>query len=178
MTRALPWIVAALAGAVVVHVVTVWAIPRAIMAGTMYGMARAANGTNVALFGPRADHTSRAIVRPSPDLLYSICVFDVADGPVRVTAEVPRDTYWSVSMFAANTDNFFVLNDRQATGGRVDLLLAAPDAVVDVPAGVTRVDTPSSRGLVLSRTLVADEARFEELDASRRRFTCEALGAR
>jgi uncharacterized membrane protein len=165
------WVLAALAGAAVVHVVAVWAIPRAIM---RYTISRIADlgGRNVPTFAPRADETARAIVRPSPDLLYSICVFDVADGPVRVTAEVPRDTYWSVSMFADNTDNFFVLNDRQATDGRVDLMIASPGAAVDVPPGTTRVDTPSARGLVLSRTLVADEARLEELDASRRRFTC------
>lgn len=173
MRQALPWALAALAGAVVVHVVTVWAVPRAIMAATMFGMARRA-GSNVAIFAPRADETSRAVVRPSPDLLYSICAFDLSDGPVRITADVPRDTYWSVSMFAANTDNFFVLNDRQAASGHVDLVLAAVGTTVDVPPGALRVDAPSTRGLVLSRTLVADEARLEEFDASRRRFTCGA----
>ena len=61
-----------------------------------------------------ADENARAIVRPSPDLLYAGCAFDLADGPLRIQATVPRDTYWSLSMFAANTDNFFVVNDRAA----------------------------------------------------------------
>jgi uncharacterized membrane protein len=171
MKRALPWLVATLIGAVIVHVVAVWAIPRGIMLVTMRGMARRA-GWNTAMYGPRADETSRAVVRPSPDLLYSICVFDVADGPLRVTAEVPRDTYWSVSMFASNTDNFFVLNDRQATESRVDLVVAAPGAEVELPRGAQRVDAPSRRGIILSRTLVSEEARFDELDGARRRFSC------
>ena len=34
---------------------------------------------------------SRGIVLPSPDLLYSVCVFDVSQGPVRVTAN--RDNF-------------------------------------------------------------------------------------
>jgi uncharacterized membrane protein len=154
-----------------VHVVAVWAIPRAIMMGTMIAMARR-QGRNVAEYAPRADETSHAVVRPSPDLLYSLCVFDVADGPLQITADVPRDTYWSVSMFAANTDNFFVLNDRQATGGHVALVLASPGAVVEVPAGAVRVDAPSDRGIVLVRTLVSDETRLAELDAVRRTFRC------
>jgi uncharacterized membrane protein len=169
------WIVATLVGAILVHVVAVWSIPRGIMFLTMRGMARHGGGWNTALYGPRADETSRAVVRPSPDLLYSICPFDVADGPVRVTAEVPRDTYWSVSMLASNTDNFFVLNDRQATESRVDLVVAAPGTTVALPRGATRVDAPSRRGLILSRTLVSDESRFEELDAARRRFSCAPL---
>jgi uncharacterized membrane protein len=169
------WIVATLVGAILVHAVAVWAIPRGIMLLTMRGMARQGGGWNTALYGPRADETSRAVVRPSPDLLYSICVFDVADGPVRVTADVPRDTYWSVSMFAANTDNFFVLNDRQATESRVDLVVAAPGTTVELPQGTQRVDAPSRRGIILSRTLVSDESRAGELDAARRRFSCGPL---
>ncbi len=171
MRRALPWVGAVLVGAALVHVVAVWAIPRVIMLGTMVALARQ-QGCNVAVYAPRADETARAVVRPSPDLLYSLCVYDVADGPVQITADVPRDTYWSVSMFAANTDNFFVLNDRQATGGRVALVLAPPGAAVEVPDGAVRVDAPSTRGIVLVRTLVSDEARLAELDAVRRTFRC------
>jgi uncharacterized membrane protein len=172
--RALPWIVAALAGAVVVHVLTIRLLPWAIMRYTM-GILAHERGTNAAVHPPRVDEASRAVVRPSPDLLYSACAFDLADGPVRVTADVARDTYWSVSMFAANTDNFFVVSDRQTTAGRVDLVLARPGTAVTLPAGAVRVDAPTMRGVVLERTLVIDEARFPELDAVRKRFTCAPL---
>lgn len=175
MRRLLPWVLAALAGAVLVHILTIRLLPWGIMRFTM-GMMAHERGRNAAVHPPRVDETARAVVRPSPDLLYSACTFDVSDGPVRVTAEVPRDTYWSVSLFAANTDNFFVVSDRQATAARVDLVIARPGADVALPAGAVRVDTPTVRGVVLERTLVIDEARFPELDAVRRRFTCAPLG--
>lgn len=174
MRRVLPWLLAALLGAVVVHVLTIRLLPWALMRYAM-GIMAYERGRNVAVHAPRVDETSRAVVRPSPDLLYSACAFDVSDGPVRITADVPPDTYWSVSMFAANTDNFFVVSDRQATAGRVDLVIAAPGAAVTLPEGAVRVDAPTSRGAVIERTLVIDEARFPELDAVRRRFTCAPL---
>ncbi|MCW5888965.1 MAG: DUF1254 domain-containing protein [bacterium] len=174
MRRALPWILAALVGAAVVHTLTIRLLPWAIMRYTMRIMAHA-GGPNHAVHPPRVDATARAVVRPSPDLLYSACTFDVSGGPVHVTAEVPRDTYWSISMFAADTDNFFVLSDRQANGDRVDVVVAAPGAAVTLPPGAVRVDVPTTRGVILERTLVIDEARLPELDAVRRRFTCAPL---
>lgn len=176
MRRLLPWVVAALLGAVVVHVLTIRLLPWGIMRWTMGVMAHE-RGRNQAVHPPRVDATSRAVVRPSPDLLYSACAFDVSDGPVRVTADVPGDTYWSVSMFTDRTDNFFVVSDRQATGGRIDLVVARPGADLALPPGAVRVDAPSTRGAILQRTLVIDEARFTELDAVRRRFTCAPLAA-
>ena len=174
MRRWFPWLVALVLGAAAVHVAVVHAVPWVIMRIAMRGIGAAA-GVNVAAFPPRADENARAIVRPSPDLLYSTCTFDVSAQPLRLTAEVPADTYWSISMFAANTDNFFKLNDREAEGGRVDLVLARQGERVALPPGARRVDAPTARGVILTRTLIAEESRFEELDRARRAFKCEAF---
>jgi uncharacterized membrane protein len=88
---------------------------------------------------------------------------------------IPKDSYWSLSMFAANTDNFFVVNDRKASSGTVDLVLAAAGTQVALPAGATLVEAPSTRGIVLTRTLIARADRLGELDEARRRFTCAPL---
>lgn len=167
------WLLLAVVVAVVAHVLTVWLLPRVVMRVATNAMA-AREGFNRAVFPPRADETARTIVRPSPDLLYAGCAFDVASGPVRVQAVVPKDTYWSLSMFAANTDNFFVVNDRKASGA-VDVVLAAPGSNVALPQGATLVEAPSTRGIVLTRTLIARADRLGELDEVRRRFTCAPL---
>lgn len=165
----------ALVVAVVAHVLTVWLLPRVVMRVATGTMAER-DGFNRAVFPPRADENARAIVRPSPDLLYAGCAFDVASGPLRIQAVVPKDTYWSLSMFAANTDNFFVVNDRKASSGAVDIVLAPPGSTkVALPPGATLVEAPSARGIVLTRTVVASPDRLGELDASRRRFTCAPL---
>ncbi|MFM7141423.1 MAG: DUF1254 domain-containing protein, partial [Alphaproteobacteria bacterium] len=44
------------------------------------------DGWNVALAAPPTTSDSRTIVRPSPDLLYVACVYDLSKGPVLVRA--------------------------------------------------------------------------------------------
>jgi uncharacterized membrane protein len=171
----LRWAALAAGIAVVAHVATVWLLPRFAMVAAIATFA-SPEGYNHAVFPPRADDTARAIVRPSPDLLYAGCAFDLSAGPVRIRAQVPRETYWSLSMFAASTDNFFVVNDRDGGGAPVDLVLARTGADVRVPAGARLVESPSERGIVLTRTVVASAAREAELDEARRLFTCAPLG--
>ena len=89
--------------AAIVHVASLRLLPRLIMLHTMSAIAR--SGANTILHPPRSSASSRRVVRPSPDLLYSICVYDLraADGAVRVSIHDMPDTYWSVSVFDADT---------------------------------------------------------------------------
>jgi uncharacterized membrane protein len=167
-----PWLVFTVAIAAVVHVGLVIATPRVIMWRTMTTIARVGHGYNTIAHARRPTATSRGIVRPSPDLLYSTCVFDLdaAGGALRVHARGMPRTYWSVSAFDDDTNNFFVENDRQAKGG-VDFIIAAPGHYVDTTLPV--VAAPSVRGLVLFRTLINDETRLAEIDQARRGAACE-----
>lgn len=62
---------------------------------------------NMFLSSPRQTPTTQRIVRPSPDLAYALCLFDTANGPVRITAPI-GEGYGSVSIFNDQTDNVFV----------------------------------------------------------------------
>lgn len=172
MRQRLAWIAAAVVAAAVVHLVVLYAVPWLVMGAAMRGVTGGA-GANTAVFPPRADETSRTIVRPSPDLLYAACVYDLSERPLRIRAKLPRGTYWSISMFAANTDNFFKLNDREVGAPRLDLVLALPGTGVDLPGDARLVEAPTTRGIILTRTLVDDERRLAELDRARRLFVCE-----
>ena len=73
--------------AILAHLLTIWAVPRLIMQVVLQGpMAQTLNMHNRAAFPPPVTVQSRAIVMPSPDLLYSVCVFDLSEGAVRVRA--------------------------------------------------------------------------------------------
>ena len=122
--------------AVLVHLLAVWATPRLIMAVVMQSSdARAMNMHNQASFPPPVNAKSRSIVLPSPDLLYSVCAFDVSHGPVRVTAHPQLQSYWSIALYAANSDNFFVVNDRSVGNQAVDLWLVSPQGSASMHAG-------------------------------------------
>lgn len=163
--------------AVLAHLLLVWAAPRLIMQVLMFGpQAREMNMLNQASFPPAVTAQSRSVVMPSPDMLYSVCVFDVSQGPVRVTAHPQLQSYWSIALYAANSDNFFVINDRTAQNRPVDLWLVSEGAnavAQPVPPGSTVVVAPSTQGFLLMRVLTGDyEAEKAQVEPARRTLTC------
>jgi uncharacterized membrane protein len=191
MIRWLVFLGLVLAFALASHVAALWAIPYAIMS-TVMGRLSGEDGVNRIRHQERATHTSRTIVRPSPDLLYSICAFDIGKQPLLIVSGAPKDTYWSVALYASNTDNFYTINDAAAGGAPVRLVLysqaqiaggkAAFEATLAAAnrpelAGAIGVASPSATGLVLIRTLVNDEGKRPEIDAARRDARCEPVSA-
>jgi uncharacterized membrane protein len=169
LIRALPWVLAALVIAIGVHLVLLHQIPGYVMRTALTRM----GPVNTIAHGKRVDASARAVVRPSPELLYSTCPYDVSGRPLRITAEVPQGTYWSVSFFDDETNNFYVRNDRQVKGGHIDILLmAAAPLDKPLPKGAEVVHAPSLKGLVLFRTLINDDAQFAAIDAARRTANC------
>jgi uncharacterized membrane protein len=177
IARRWKWIAATLLIAIAVHFATLLALPRLIMMRTMGAITRLV-AANTMLYPPRPTARSRGVVRPSPDLLYSICIYDLAaaNGALRVTTHDMPDTYWSVSLFDADTNNFYALNDRQAGNGAADFLLLAAGASVPNDR-LPVVIAPTSRGIVLFRTLVDHENRLAEIDAGRRNADCSPYKA-
>jgi len=167
------WIASALVAAVIVHIVTVLLLPPSIMTLTMARMADAGADAGV-VHAPPPDANSRSVVRPSPDLAYSICLYDLDDGPLLVTAKVP-DTYWSLSAYAHNTDNFFVVNDQQMPGDELRLLIKREKDDVPGFEGVPVSFAPTDRGIVLMRMLVTDRDSYLKNDAVRRAASCETV---
>ncbi|MGD1933859.1 MAG: DUF1254 domain-containing protein [Candidatus Phaeomarinobacter sp.] len=167
------WIAAAFVLALAVHILATLLVPPAIMSVAMVRMADSGAADRV-LHTPPPDASARTVVRPSPDLAYSICLFDMSEGPLLVRAEVP-ETYWSVSAFAHNTDNFFVVNDQQIRGDKLELLIRREEDEVSGYEGIPVSFAPSDQGVVLMRMLVTDRESYLELDPVRREATCETL---
>ncbi len=161
-----------LGGAVLTHVVAVWALPRMIVRVVQHRLA-AKVGMNQIHHAPLPDSEWRTVVMPSPDLLYSACAYDVSNRPVLITAELP-DGYWSVSAFAENTDNFFVQNDRTASNHRVRVVFSSQAHFQD-PGGGTVVEVPSKTGIILFRHLVLDRRDLPKAQAIQRAATCAPL---
>jgi uncharacterized membrane protein len=174
MRRWLFTILATLALAVAFHVLTVMAFPRAIMFAFAWKGKDLGRTPNVLYHQPRVTAASRTVVKPSPDLLYSSCAYDVSKAPLRISASVP-DTYWSLSFFASNTDNFFVVNDQEVKASQVDILLVGPGTAYGNPGNARVVTSPSSRGVALIRILIADENRIEELAKIQRQAFCRPV---
>ena len=139
----------ALAASVIAHLAVVHASPRFIMGGAIDRLSKTA-GVNTWRASERITAASRQIVRPSPDFAYSACVYDLSRGPVLIST-TPWEPYWSLSLYAANTDNFFVIDDREARYGAEITLVRAGRSHPEGAATV--VESPSQRGIALIRRL-------------------------
>lgn len=159
MNRWLWWTaLATVAVAVAVHIITLFAIPVVIMntAMTKYPI-------NTLMKGGRTTAENRMIVKPCPDLVYSILLYDLSQQPIRFRAQIPTDTYWSVAFYAANTDNFFVLNDQQAESNPVDILLIKKGAAIPENERALVVTSPSDRGIMLVRHLLVSDDQYDQV---------------
>jgi uncharacterized membrane protein len=141
---------------------------------------RQRQGVNVALPAPRPNARNQKVVRPSPDLLYTACLFDVSARPLQVTAPA-QDSYVSLSGFAANTDNFFVINDRQLAPGpegrkRFNVVIRSKTtAAVPLPPGALLIETPTDRGVLLFRSLIPSTDSLEALYRYQAQQLCNPL---
>lgn len=130
-------------------------------------------GANRFAHGPLATDKSRLIVRPSPDLAYSSCPFDLSKGPVLVDVAPVPAPYWSLSIFDQRTDVAFVRNNRDSKGASIRIALAREGQ--EVPAGIETVRLGDDRGIALVRILVESRDRFPAIDQARRASVCQPL---
>lgn len=158
-------------GFVVVGVGGVYAVPYVAMHRVEQRFIASASGVNHIIHGHRATAASNAVVRSSPDQLHSACVFDVSNGPVEIGGRVPS-SYYSISLYAQNSSNFFSRNDRDLASS-YRLLLVGKDE--PRPQGVPErqiVTTPSKRGIVLIRLIIPDAERLSQLKTIQRSAFC------
>jgi uncharacterized membrane protein len=117
--------------------------------------------------------------RGSPDLAYSAMAYDLSDGPLRVTIPLTGQ-YMSVSLYAANMDNYFVLNDRQIQSGQFDFVLigpATPDAANpdSKSESLPTVRSPNAKGIALLRFLVLRPGEMDKIESVRKRIRCDVV---
>lgn len=156
--------------ALIVHHVALVQAPRVLMALAGRRISSAA-GYNRLFQAPLPTADSRAIVRPSPDLAYSSCPFDLSKGPLLIDIAPVPAPYWSLSVFDARTDVAFVRNNLQAGGGPIRIALIG-ESGGEAPAGYEAVPIKGDSGIALVRALVDDRSRFPLIDAARRASFC------
>ena len=121
---------------------------------------------NTMFHGRAPTHKSRQIVMPSPDLVYSSCVYDLAGGDLVIAGDLPpAGHYWSLSLYAHNTDNYFVLNDRELPARRFSVTVsrAARDGAIR---------SPTRTGIALIRMIQRKGDDLPLIQAAQQSITC------
>lgn len=133
----------------------------------------AQSGLNHMFYTALSSPENQPVVRPSPDLSYSACAYDLTNGPVQVTMTPFAGHYSSLSVFDARTDVAFVRNDLQTKGKPFSIVIARDGQAV--PAGVEAVRVKYDRGLALVRVLLNDPSEIKSLEPVRRQSSCRQI---
>lgn len=156
----------ALAIGAIAHLIWVEYLPRRLMHHAMETMGRKGERLNQWIHARRASPEARVVVRPSPDLMYSICVLDLRQGDVRLRVH-PSAGYWSVAVYAPNSDNLYTWNDRDLPLG-VDLVLSRRRETTHADT----VSVPFDVGIVAVRRLAGTEAAWNAAETIRKHDIC------
>ncbi len=150
--KILKWLLGTIALALALQYLLAMFLPRLIME-VLHDRGGTQMGYNRLVVGPIPDESSRTVVRPSPDLLYGSCIYNLDTGPLLIEAQVPH-RYWSMQFYQMNTDNFAGItnqrDERHRIGKLVKVTLIGPQ---DDPANYqgTVFQSPTVRGMVLLR---------------------------
>ena len=164
------YVLGALIIAAIVHFAAIIAVPRVLMNVAMQRFGE--DGDNVWHLAERITVASQKIVRSSPDFAYSACVYDLSNGPV-VIAAAPWDEYWSLSLYGDNTDNFFVIDDREAHHAAEITLIKRGTPHPDGASMI--VESPSTRGIALMRRLAPTASTYSAAADVAREDVCAAV---
>lgn len=108
-------------GAAIVHIAVLFLVP---VYSDTNAWSRIETGSEPYRF-QRLDHKTGPVGDRDPLIVEATCRFDLADGPVHMTAgsDLP---YWSLSIHAPNGDNLYSLNDSVSNERTLDLVLSDP----------------------------------------------------
>ena len=151
----------------------------AAISATPYGLMSVAmerlgqGGVNRMSYANLATAAYQPVVRPSPDLAYSSCSYDLSEGPISIDVTPVEGRYSSLSIFDAATDVIFVRNDVEAGGKPFRIVVARAGQAV--PKGAEIVRTNHDHGTALIRLLLKDPAEIGALDTVRRQSSCRPV---
>ena len=156
-------IVTGLVGAALLHLIIVLLLPefserdaytRILAKGEIHRFYR---------LGEKADRTGLA--KDDPFVEVAVCAFDVADGPVRLTAANSGVPFWSLAIYDQSSNELFSINDRTSAGGGLDLVIATPVQLTtlrkSLPQAISQsilVETRQADGYALLRSLAPQKS--------------------
>jgi uncharacterized membrane protein len=171
MRKLIAWSLGIVLLASMIHVALLGLAPNLIMAKVMDKLT-GDNALNQLHHSPRIDATHRVVVSPSPDLSYSICVYDLSNGPLQLQVPNPGQ-YVSVAIYGDNTDNFYVKNDKTMPKVGLNILLTTDALTVpELKPGQQLVTSPSAKGLILIRRIFGTTEEWQQADIQRRDASC------
>ncbi|MBB4394707.1 DUF1254 domain-containing protein [Bradyrhizobium sp. ERR14] len=177
MIRLLFTVVAGVVLGLVVHLVSVLALPR-IATQDAYSRLTPMTKLNGVSQLPLADPNTSPMPFMDPAFALAICRYDLTSGPIKLTVPVSQ-AYTSVSFYTRNEIAYYAINDRSA-GRKVielDLMTEAQHNELPEDEEVTAadrliIDSPSTTGLIVMKALAPEPGLMPQAQATLAAASC------
>jgi uncharacterized membrane protein len=177
MIRLLFTIVAGVVLGLVVHLVSVLALPR-IATQDAYSRLTPMTKLNGVTQLPLADPNTSPMPFMDPAFALAICRYDLSGGPIKLTVPVSQ-AYTSVSFYTRNEIAYYAINDRSAGKKVIELDLmtqaqhdALPEDEEITAADRLIIDSPATTGLILMKALAAEPGLMPQAQATLAAASC------
>ncbi len=159
------------ASALVMHLTVVFWLPRHANWQVWQLFSGEGQLVNAWFHSPRQTPENAGDIKAVPEVGYSTCAIDLAEGPVRLRVNA-WEPYTSLALYDATGFNFFVLNDTQMGQGFAEIVL---DAEGGAARGAHQIVSPTRRAVAIVRRLIPTEEGWSEVAAVRAGDICRAV---
>lgn len=154
------WIGAFIVVAAVAHIAILRAAPYMIMSKVIRTMGDRGMPLHRFTISPRITPQTQTIVRPSPDLAYSICRFDLTNGPIMISGAMWAG-YASLTIFDAQTNAVFI-GSLDSENSRQNSVVLTMRSSVKAAKNTSIVMLEKPTGLALIRRLAPTASLYEQ----------------
>ena len=156
----LPWFAGSLIIAGIVHLSAILAMPHLAPKDAFARMEKLSRVHQMTLL-PAAAPGAATAPFDDPALVQGVCRYDLAQGPLRLRADLASDTLTLLSFHARFGQIYYSMTDRSATRGKLDVLILTAEQLEAVEANDSedelpqelRILAPTPEGFVLVRAL-------------------------
>jgi len=123
------------------------------------------------------DHSSRGVVSPNVDTLYSTAWLDLGAEPLVLAVPEMGDRYYVMQMLDAWTNVFASPGTRTTGGGAGAFALVGPHWRGELPESVREIQSPTNLVWLIGRTYTAGPSDYEAVHALQARYDLRPLSA-
>ena len=171
MIRLLFTVIAGVLLGLIVHLVSVLALPR-IATQDAYSRLSPITKLNSVSALPAADPTNTLMPFLDPAFAVAVCRYDLSSGSLKLTVPVSQ-AYTSVSFYTRNEIAYYAINDRSAGKKVIELDLMTEAQHEDLPededvtaADRLIIDSPTSTGLIVLKALAPEPGLMPQAQAT------------
>lgn len=177
MTRFLLWLLGGLVLGGIIHIIVILTLPR-LAEETVWTRIAAFDAANRMVILPRVEAGQPNPLGLDPDLVYGLCVIDLASGPTYLRGVMP-DAFWSVALFDEAGIVTYSTTNRDGIGQILELgifnaaqtrLLAQQQ--LDVAEGLLVVESASDKLFAVVRLIPPHEVMRRRFEAELAKASC------